>query len=153
MPEGSHVGGKPLSELTAKQKAAVIELGLTEEEWDTCTWHVYEDDMNKLKPAEGRAVTALGFDSKSWYLFSAVVRSKHAGWLKKIEQANKSAPRPAGEESNSKQPKRGRASRSKGAASTRAAPNGDVHADADDVLHAAGGCCRCAMPWRDGGQR
>ena len=69
VPEGPHVGGKPLSELTAKQKAAVIELGLIEEEWDTCTWHVYEDDMNKLKPAERRAVTALGFDSKSWFLF------------------------------------------------------------------------------------
>ena len=133
VPEGPHVGGKPLSELTANQKAAVIELGLNEEEWDTCTWHVYEDEMNKLKPAEKRGVIALGFDRKSWYLFCAIVRSKHAGWLKRIEQADKSAPRPAGEESNGKQPKRDRASRSKGAASTRAA----VHADADDVLQGA----------------
>ena len=43
--------------------------------------------MNKMKPAVKRAVTALGFDSQSWYLFAAVVRSKYAGWLEKIEQA------------------------------------------------------------------
>ena len=131
MPEGSHVGGKPLSELTAVQKAAVIELGLNQEEWDTATWHVNEDQMNKLKPAEKRAVIALGFDQKSWYLFCAIVRSKHAGWLKRIEEANQSAPRPAGEESNGKQPKQARASRSRGAASMRAAP---VPADADDAM-------------------
>ena len=131
VPEGKHVGGKPLSELTSVQKAAVIELGLNEEEWDTATWHVKEDKMVKLKPAEGRAVTALGFDSQSWYLFCAIVRSKHAAWLKRIEEANQSARRPTGEESKGKRPKQARASRSRGAASTMAS---DVDADADDVM-------------------
>ena len=42
--------------------------------------------MDKLKPAERRAVTALGFEPKSWFLFCAIVRSKYAMWLKRIEE-------------------------------------------------------------------
>ena len=38
-----HVGGKPFNNLTSKQKAAVIELAVTEVQWNTRTWAVYED--------------------------------------------------------------------------------------------------------------
>ena len=132
VPEGTHAGGKSVAELTSQEKAAVIELGLTEDEWDTSTWKVKQDHMSKMRPAEGRAVTALGFDSKSWYLYCCIVRSKYADWLKRIEDASRQAARrPAGEDSSGKRAKHGRASRSGGAASTSAAA---VDAGADGVI-------------------
>ena len=126
-----------MAELSPKQRHAVGVLGLDEDMWNTCTWRVAEDNMSKLKQPVQRAVTALGFDKKSWVLFCAVVRFKHAGWLKRIEDAEKDASRAAGEETSGKQPKPGGGSRSKRAASMKAAPNKDVHAGADEVLQGA----------------
>ena len=132
--DGPHVGGKPLSELTAKQKAAVIELGLTEEELDTSTWEC-EQDLSLLRPAEGRAVSVLGFDSRPWFQFAAVVRSKYANWLKRIEddkraQQNKSASKPGAGESARKRANH-RASSSNAVSRLRTRSMGEAQEAAD----------------------
>ena len=48
-----HAGGKPFNNLTSKQKAAVIELAVTEDEWSTRTWDVHEN-YSKLAASEVR---------------------------------------------------------------------------------------------------
>ena len=138
VPAGPHVGGKPLSGLTARQKQAVKDLGISEEEWDTCTWQFREHEFSKLKQAEGLAAVALGFDPKSWFLFAAIVRSKHARWLKQIKdqkraQENKTAS-PRGEAASAPKRVSPGASSSKAAASLRArAQQADVDAVAPVV--------------------
>ena len=83
---------------------------------------------------EGR-FRARRFDTKSWFLFAAVVRSKHADWLKRIaasqrEHQKKSASKPD-EASVRKWGNQGGAASSKAAASLRAGSTGDVQEDAE----------------------
>ena len=142
VPSGPHVGGQPLSELTAKQRQAVGELGLSEEEWDTSTWQFREHDFNKLKPAVRRAAAALGFDTQSWFLYAAVVRSKHKDWLARItaaqrEPENKIASKPPGEASAPKRGNQG-ASSSKAATSLRQrSSKGAMQEDAEGGVQGA----------------
>ena len=56
-----HVGGEPFNSLTDAQKAAVIQLAVTEDEWTTRTWDVH-DDYNDLSGDEIRATDVLGFN-------------------------------------------------------------------------------------------
>ena len=137
VPAGPHVWGKPLSGLTARQKQAVKDLGISEEEWDTSTWQFREPEFSKLKQqqAEGLAAVALGFDPTSWFLFAAIVRSKHARWLKDQKRAheNKTAS-PRGEAASAPKRVSHGASSSKAAASLRArAQEADVDAVAPVV--------------------
>jgi hypothetical protein len=135
VPAGPHVGGKPLSGLTALQKQAVEDLGISEVEWDTSTWQFREPEFSKLKQAERLAAVALGFDPTSWFLFAAIVRSKHARWLKDQKRAheNKTAS-PRGEAASAPKRVSHGASSSKAAASLRArAHEADVDAVAPEV--------------------
>ena len=124
-------------ELTAKQRQAVTDLGVSEEEWDLSTWQLREHDFSKLKPAEVRAATALGFESKSWHLFAALVRSNHAGWLKRNVEltranADKSASNP-GKVSAHKRGNHGTSS-SKASASLGVRPKRDVQGGAEGCV-------------------
>ena len=158
VPTGPHVGGQPLSGLTARQKQAVSDLGISEEEWDTCTWQFREHEFSKLKQAEGMAAVALGFDPTSWFLFGAIVRSKYTTWLNKIKdqkraQENKIAS--SGEAASAPKRVSPGASSSKAAASLSARPQKAApNTIADEVLQgAAVAASATAPPPQNAGKR
>jgi hypothetical protein len=74
-----HVGGEPFNSLTNAQKAAVIQLAVTEVEWNTRTWDVHPD-YSELAATEVRATDVLGFNRVSWNAFADVVREKYAAY-------------------------------------------------------------------------